>query len=125
MTGKRAGREGEGENERERAEGREKERVSLEDKFQAIVTEARSALGLTSQLPKLALDIKSKQQQQHKNTRHNELLSTTVCPHCSLLTSPGICSWLPSLTLPNATSKLLTEFHVQTFPDKVLPSPRC
>ena len=46
-------------------------------------------------------------QQQCKNTRHNELLSTTICPHCSLFTCPGICTWLPSLTLPNATSKLL------------------
>ena len=40
----------EGERERKRVDGGKKERESLEDMFQATVTEARSALGLSSYL---------------------------------------------------------------------------
>ena len=111
----------EGERERKRVDGGKKEREPR--RHVPSHCNRSQVCSWTFQLPKLIHYIKLKQQQ-CKNTRHNELLSTTICPHCSLFTCPGICTWLPSLTLPNATSKLLTEFHAHTFPDKVLYSPQ-
>lgn len=74
--GREEGREGrkKGGKKGERKWGVERE---IWRRFQVTVTEASSALGLSSYLSQYIILKKKK-----KQSRHNELLSTVICPHC-------------------------------------------